>query len=139
MAIFCFKEKDETINAFVSGKVSREPEIKSNAKGDRVKFSVSYGKKKYMEIEAWCDSAVGDMAGALEKGDVVFVTGTYRSWTYNDKTYSSVTADAIFPMALPETVTAPSAPVQQNANQYKSGKFEDIEYDDSDVDGDLPF
>lgn len=140
MAIFCFKEKDDTINALVSGKVSREPEIKSSTAGDRVRFSVAYGKKKFMEIEAWCNGIVGDMAGALEKGDVVLVSGTYRSWEYNAKTYSAITADAILPLTFPQDVTGvPSAPAKKTTEQYKSGKFEDIEYGEADGEDDLPF
>lgn len=144
MAILVFKEKDGTINTVVTGKVTREPEVKSSAKGDKVKFSVAYGKKKYMQVEAWSDSDVGNIASCLEKGDIVCASGEYKEWEYNNKVYSAITADAIFSMQMPvAAAVAPSAAPSQTAKsektQYVSGKFEDIEYDDSDGDDDLPF
>lgn len=139
MAIFVFKEKEDgTINALVTGKVSREPEIRQNAKGDVIKFSVAFGKKKYMNVEAWSDSDVGAVAGCLEKGDVVLASGTYSEWEYNGRQYSRMTADIILPMQ-----TTP-APVMQNniaavepdeRDKLAAGEFTDL-YDD---DGELPF
>lgn len=139
MAIFCYKEKDDTLNAFVSGKVTRDPEVKENSKGDIVKFSVAYGKKKYMQIEAWADSDVGGIAGCLEKGDVVGVAGTYSSWEYNDKQYSKLSADMIFTLAQPApvSVNSPATPKAKEASQYKPNHFEDL--DDSEFEDDLPF
>lgn len=134
MAIICFKEKEDgTVNVLVSGKVTQEPELKSNSKGNKVRFSIAYGKKKYMNVEAWSDSDTGTVAGCLEKGDIVAVTGSYREWQYNDKQYSSVTADAIFTMQLPLSAPVSAAPDDQN--KYAPGDFADLD----DEEDDLPF
>lgn len=132
MSIVYSKEQDGTLNVFVSGRVSREPERKELSKGSKIKFSVSYGSKKYIDCEAWCDNDVGTVAGCLEKGDVVGVSGTHRSWEYNDKTYSSVTADAIFVMSVP-TAEAPMMPDAQD--QAAAGAWEEL----ADSDDGLPF
>lgn len=95
MSIFHSKEQDGTINVFVCGKVTRDADVRQNNKGSKVKFSVCYGKKKYMDCEAWSDSPVGAAAACLEAGDYIGVAGTYRSWEYNGKNYSTVDADMI--------------------------------------------
>jgi len=133
MSIFSSKEKDGTLNVMVCGKVSRDPELKQSTKGDRVKFSISYGKSKFMDIEAWADAAVGEIAGRLEKGDTVAVAGVHRSWEYNDKTYQSVTADMIFTLSTGSSDgAAPAAP----ASKSSTPDFVDISEDDED---ELPF
>ena len=137
MAIIYSKESDGIVNAFVTGKVSREPETKPSKNGEKVKFSVAYGKKKYMQIESWSDSDVGQMALCVEKGDIVGVTGVYDKWTYNDKEYSAVTADAIFLMGAPVASSAPAPKEKPAPTQFKPGKFNDIEPDDED--DELPF
>lgn len=142
MSIFHAKEKDGTINVIVCGKVSREPQVKSGSKGNRIQFSVAYGKQKYMDCEAWEDSTAGDMAGCLEKGDVVLVSGTHRSWEYNGKEYQCVTVDFLIPMSMPDVQAVAPAPAPEakpaTSGNYKSGKFSDLD-DDSEDDDDLPF
>ena len=128
MSIIYSKEQDGTLNVLVGGKLPRDPELKRGNKGDRVKFSVCYGKGKFMDCEAWADSDIGAAASCLEKGDSVFVMGTHRTWEYNDKTYATLTADMIVPLTVVENTM--SADPQQPA-----AKFEDI----SDTDGELPF
>ena len=132
MSILYSKEQDGTLNVLVSGKLTRDPELKSTQKGDKVKFSIAYGKKKYMDCEAWSDSDVGQLAGCLEKGDTIAATGSHRSWEYNEKTYHSVDVDAIFTMNMPSAPTASenSAPKQAEA------QFEELPDED---DGTLPF
>ena len=119
------------MNVLISGKVSREPEIKETAKGDKVKFSVAYGKSKYMDCEAWSDSDIGRVAGLLDKGDVISVAGTHRSWEYNDKTYQSVIADMIFTLPQIPTISA-SAPADK---PVAADGFEELDS----IDESLPF
>ena len=101
MSIIYSKEQDGTLNVLLTGKLARDPELKTTSKGNKTKFSVAYGKKKYMDCEVWTDSPAGELAGCLEKGDTVLLTGSHRSWEYNEKTYHSVDVDAIFPMVAP--------------------------------------
>ena len=129
MAILCYKEKDGTLNALVSGKVTRDPVIKSNRSGNYVSFSVAYGKKKYMTVEAWQDNPVGAVAENLERGEVVMVTGSYRSWEYDGKEYSALTADMIT-NALPKYDAAAGSTSGSYGNE-----FEDLDGDDDE----LPF
>lgn len=123
MSIIYCKEKDGTLNVAVAGKVSREPELKSTSKGDTIKFSVSYGKSKYMDCDTWADSDAGRIAGMLEKGDPVYVMGTHRAWEYNGKSYQSVTADLILTGAVPappaaqSAAPAPSAPAMEEITE----------------------
>jgi hypothetical protein len=132
MSILYSKEQDGTMNVLVSGKLPRDPQLKRGDKGDRVKFSVCYGKGKFMDCEAWADSDIGGVASCLEKGDSVTVTGTHRTWEYNDKTYATLTADMIC------TIGAFSPTAQDDATavvEQPHGKWEDL----SDTDGELPF
>lgn len=132
MSIIYSKEQDGTLNVFACGKVVRDPEIKqgNNGSGSRVKFSVCYGKKKFMDCEAWADSDVGSVAGCLEKGDVIGVFGTHRTWEYQDRQYSTLSADMIFTMAVPQTYApAPSEPAAETS------AFSEID----DSGGELPF
>ena len=87
--LLCFKEKDGTVNLRVTGKLARDPEFKpgNDGKQGRVKFSLCYGKSKFMNCEFWAGSTAGRLAGCLEKNDHAAVDGVYRSWTYQDKTY----------------------------------------------------
>ena len=124
MSIVYSKSKDGVLNVAVCGKISREPEIKTNTKGDKVRFSVYYAKKSYMDCDAWADSDAGHMAMCLEEGDTVMVMGTHRSWTYNDKEYQSVAVDGIFPMSIPSasseaTAEAPASRPPQNTDGYE--------------------
>ena len=125
------KEQDGTLNVLICGKVSREPELKENQKGNKVRFSVAYGKSKYMDCEAWADSDAGAVSGCLEKGDTVIVLGAHRSWEYNGKTYSSLTVDGVFPMTAP-SAAAPAATQGAEATQ---GSFSDL----MDAEDGLPF
>lgn len=130
MSIIYSKEQDGTLNVLCSGKVVRDPELKRGNNGDRVKFSICYGKKKFMDCEAWADSDIGAIAGCLEKGDMVSVMGTHRTWEYNGKNYATLTADMIM------TLTAAS-PQDDNAavDEQPHGEWKDL----SDTDGELPF
>lgn len=132
MSILYSKEQDGTMNVLVSGKLPRDPQLKRGDKGDRVKFSVCYGKGKFMDCEAWADSDIGSVASCLEKGDSVSVMGTHRTWEYNDKTYATLSADMIVTMAvLPASVAEDAGAVTEQPH----GKWEDL----SDTDGELPF
>lgn len=132
MSIIYSKEQDGTLNVLVCGKVVRDPEIKqgNNGSGSRVKFSICYGKKKFMDCEAWADSDVGSVAGLIEKGDVIGVMGTHRTWEYQDRQYSTLSADMIITMTVPENYVSESKPAPQEESSYS-------EIDDSD--GELPF
>ena len=132
MSIIYSREQDKTLNVFVCGKVVRDPEIKqgNNGSGSRVKFSVCYGKKKFMDCEAWADSDVGAVAGCLEKGDLIGVIGTHRTWEYQDRQYSTLSADGIFTMSVPENYVGQSDSAPQASSGYE-------EIDDSE--GELPF
>lgn len=90
MSIFGHKEPDGTLNYRVSGPLVRDPEL--NQKGDRVKFSVAYGKKKYMNVQAYVNTPAGELAGCLEKGDHVSVDGVYETWGEGGK-YGALKAD----------------------------------------------
>ena len=133
MSVVYSKEKDGTLNVLVSGKVVRDPEIKqgNNGSGSRVKFSICYGKKKFMDCEAWADSEVGSVAGCLEKGDVISVMGTHRTWEYQDRQYSTLSADMIFTMSVPEAYVDESVPAPPTKSYG--------EMMEEDEDGELPF
>lgn len=136
MSIFYSKEKDGTLNVIVGGRVTRDTEYRETARGGKFRFSVQYGKGKYMNCEAWEDSPVGQTAGMLERDDVVAVMGTYRSHEYNGKTYENVEADMIctnaaVSMPVPMPSDTASATDKQAEPQFK-------ELDDFD-DDDLPF
>lgn len=107
MAIIYSKEQDGTLNVLLSGKVTREPDLRENAKGNRIKFAISYGKSKFMDVETREDGDVGETASRLEKGDVITVIGTHRSWEYNGKNYQSVSADMIITSTLPLVPASP--------------------------------
>lgn len=130
MSIIFSKEQDGTINVLASGKVTRDAEIKQNNHGSKVRFTIAYGKKKYQDFEAWADSEVGQVASCLEHGDDIAATGTYRSWEYNGKTYSSVDADMIFSLH-----SAPAAEKDAEAPEPSSTTFTELDDDD----GELPF
>lgn len=133
MSIFAYKDQDGTINVTVCGNLVRDAEIKSGNNGSRVKFTVCYAKKKYMDCEAWADNDVGAVAALLEKNDVVSVSGTHRSWEYNGKEYSTLSADMISTLAVPQAFE-PGPPVDQS-NSESSSPFSEI----ADTDGELPF
>jgi len=122
VSIIYSREQDGTLNVLCSGRVTRDPELKQSNNGSRVKFSISYGKKKFMDCEAWGDSDVGSVAGCLEKGDSIAVMGTHRSWEYNGKQYSSLTADMIFTLASP----MPIAPAAEEDLPPSTSTYEEI-------------
>ena len=134
MSIIYSRTQDGTLNVLCAGKVTREPEIKSTAKGDKVRFSIAYGSKQYMDCEAWADSDVGAVAGCLEKGDVIAVMGTHKAWEYNGKQYQSLSADILFTMTAP--VAPPMTQQEYSAPQAPARSYEEA-LDSSD--GELPF
>lgn len=133
MSIIVFREKeDNRINMLLSGPVTQEPQL--SQKQDKVRFSMCYGKKKYMSCEVFCDSPLSTIAGCLEKGDFVTVMGTWREWEYNGKKYSSVTADGLIVPQMPSA--APETPAKaQPGNDVPPGFTEEPEEED----GELPF
>ena len=135
MSIVYSKEQDGTLNVIVSGKVVRDPEIKqgNNGSGSRVKFSICYGKKKFMDCEAWAESEVGSVAGCLEKGDVISAMGTHRTWEYQGRQYSTLSADMIFTLSVLEAYE-PDVPNASPGNEPESS-FSETE----DSDEELPF
>lgn len=136
MSIVASKDKDGVVNVVMCGKISRNPELRENTKGSKVKFSIAYGKKKYMDCDAWADSEEGEIAGRLEVGDKVLVMGTHRTWEYNEKTYQSVSVDGIFPMGVLPVQQPSIRPTKEET--AVAGTWEDL--DDGDIsDSDLPF
>ena len=136
MSLIYSKEQDGTLSMLLCGKIARDPERKSTKSGDKIRFSVCYGKSKFMDCEAWADSAAGEMVGYMEKGDPVMVMGTHRKWDYNGKEYQSVDCDGVFPMTLPiaETVGSISAGTKPTEDRSAS-TFSELTEDDSE----LPF
>ena len=132
------KDADGNLNVFMTGKVTREPKIQETTKGDHIKFSLCYAKKKYMDCDAWADSPAGEVAACLEVGDMVMVTGTHRSWEYNDHTYQSITVDGIFLQTTPLAPAVPDAPSPAAKEVVQAGKFAEVA-DDWDTDESLPF
>ena len=103
--------------------------VKQTGNVSRVKFSICYDKKQFMDCEAFADSDVGAVASCLEKGDYVAVMGKHRTWEYNGQQYASLSADFIFTMVVPEIAAEVESPAP-------SQTYEEI--DDS-SDGELPF
>ena len=101
MSIIYSKTQDGTLNVLAAGKVTRDAEVKQSGNVSRVRFSICYDKKAFMDCEAFADSDVGAIAACLEKGDYVAVMGKHRTWEYNEKQYSSLSADFIFTLAVP--------------------------------------
>lgn len=130
------KTRDGTIYRLVTGRVSRDAELRTVGKGSLYRFSVGYDKGQYMEISAWTDNEVGIMAGRLEKGDFVLVSGRYSEREYNGKTYSQITADFIMPM-IGGFAAAPAAQ-PEGANAAAPG-ITAADFDEVDDDDDLPF
>ncbi len=154
--VLAFKEKDGTVNMLVSGKVTQEPQL--TAKENKVRFSVAYGKSKYMNCEARNDADAGYVAGCLEKGDHVTVLGVWEQWEYNDKTYETLRADFVIPQGamLPggqddsryvgdASIPAYIAPKSNGAaptntqTSVNSASRCLAEIEDDEDDGDLPF
>lgn len=133
MSIIYSKTQDGTMNVLCAGKVSRDPEIKQGNNGDRVKFSICYGNKQFMDCEAWADSDVGSVAGCLEKGDVIAVMGAHRTWEYNGKQYATLSVEMIFTLAMP--MVAPE-PAEQATAPSDASPYKELMDDDS---GELPF
>lgn len=134
MSIFVFREKeDNRINMLLGGTVTQEPKL--SQKGDKLRFSVCYGKKKYMNCEVYLDSPLSGAAQCLEHGDCVAVMGTWREWEYNGKNYSSLSVDALIP---PAVVPAASASKEErgsaNGEAVPPGFTEEEEEE-----GELPF
>lgn len=136
MSIVASKDKEGNINVILCGKVTREPELKidvNNHNKDRYRFSICYAKKKYMDCDAWANSPAGDVVGCLEQGDNVMLMGTYREWTYEGRTYKSVTVDGVFPMGGFPAVENP-APMPSAEEVAAAGQFEELEDDYEDDD-----
>ena len=130
MSLIYSRTQDGTLYVLVSGSIVRDAEVKQTGTVSRVKFSVAYGKKQYMDCEAFEDSDVGSVAACLEKGDTVAVMGKHRTWEYNGNQYQSVSADMIFTMAVPQSCAPePSEPAAETS------AFSEI----NDSDGQLPF
>lgn len=126
MSIIRYREDDGTLDVMASGYVTRNPELKGNPGKERVKFAISYGKKKYLDCEAWADSDAGKLAGCLEKSDTITVYGTERSWEYGGKTYTILTVDAIHPVIVPNDQSiAPDAQDLSGAGEYPELKDDD--------------
>ena len=118
-----------------TGNVGEVKELKhvGEKKTAVIKFSVAVAKDGdktvWWNCEAW-----GKLATYVDifvdKGDVVMVTGTWKSHEYEGKTYNTLSADFLQKMELSKSAgkasTTPSAPVQE---------FEELDEDD----GDLPF
>lgn len=138
MSIVFSTNKDGVLHVAVCGKITRDPEVKQNAKGDKVKFSICYAKSQYMDCDAWADSDAGHMAMCLEKGDTVLAMGIHRKWTYNDKAYQSVSVDGVFPMSIPSVSASepPAASETKEALPANAGDGWDRLDDD---DSQLPF
>lgn len=137
MSIFVFREKGEdTLNMIVAGKVSRDAEL--NQKGDRYKFSVCYGKSKFMNCEAYVDGVCGPLAACLEKDDGVVVFGKWREWEYDGKTYSSLTADHIAAQQIPQADAEPEQGFRPagRAVDVSADGFDDL---GDETGGELPF
>lgn len=140
MAVFFFKEKDGTQNIMISGSVSREPEAKETKTGKmKIRWSVYYGKKKYLNCECWGDSPCAQTAGLLEKDDTGIFCGTFRSHEYNGKTYTNLDVDTIVCGNVPTLDNPASAPqTTEDAGVPDDGvTYQDI-LDDEDDEG-LPF
>ena len=120
------KDGDVEIHASACGKITRTPELKETTKGNKVKFSVCYGKGLYMDCEAWADGFVGEIAGHLEQGDFVDARGIIREWDYNGKHYKSLNVDGLFPMGIVSAVTSePTKSEVANAGDWSELTEED--------------
>lgn len=131
MSIIYSKTQDGALNVLVAGKVTRDAEVKQSGNVSRVRFSICYDKKAFMDCEAFADSDVGAIAACLEKGDYVAVMGKHRTWEYNEKQYASLSADFIFTMGAP-------IPVEEHAGA-QSGESGSSFNELSEEDGELPF
>ena len=130
MSLIYSKTQDGTIYVLASGTVVRDAEVKQTGTVSRVKFTVAYDKKQYMDCEAFADSDVGSIAACLEKNDTIAVMGKHRTWEYNGKQYQSVSADMIFTMTAPPAIPQAACPPEENSSAFS-------EIDESD--GELPF
>ena len=126
------KTKDGTYNVVLSGKVSRSPKIFETQKGDKVSFSIAYGKDQFMNCDAWADNAVGKYAARLEKGDCVLVSGVLRTWDKNGERQEAVGIDFLDVMG--GVVVSASAPKKDEGKTGES--FEELPAEDE---ADLPF
>lgn len=138
MSIVAYKEKDGTINLQLTGTVSRDPEYKETKSGKtKVRFSIAYGKKKYMNCEVWEDRAASDIAARLEKGDTILVAGTHSSWERDGKQYEVLDLELILPMSLPVAAPAPDSSGKPRMPDERD-KAASSEWDEED-DSELPF
>lgn len=133
MSLFQSKQQDGTVSLRVCGYVTKTPYIPDSKKV--VLFTVSYGKDKYMDCKAWADTAFGQLAACLEKGDEVAVDGVYERYDGKDgKPHDQLRVDHLaIQMQAPvaEEADAPdpiAAPMQ---------KFEELSEEDDG--GELPF
>ena len=111
MALVIWNDKEhQTVYASISGKVTNEPELKQSDKGDKIRFSVLYGRKQFMTITAWANSDAGQIASRLEKDDNVMCMGEYWESQYNGKQYKGLSADFVMPSNAPTMTYVPSNP-----------------------------
>ena len=134
MSLLQSKEKDGSISMRVCGYLPREP--KSFEKF--VVFTVSYGKKKYMDVKVWKSNAdVANYAECLEAHDTVAVDGVYETYVgKDDKEHGQVIADFITAMGAPAVVSEPQESGSANPNSDIPDGFTEEE---EDPDGQLPF
>lgn len=138
MALFAFKEKDGTINMLLTGTVMREPEL--TKKGDTVKLSVAYGKKKYQNVQTWANSHAGRLAGCLEQGDHILAAGTWEQWEYDGKQYDTLRADFLevqqdAPMEATMDDSRPNERTTATAQKAEDNPYSELE----DAEPELPF
>ena len=130
MSILQTREKDGTVNIQIAGKVSQDPRY--NQKGDRINFSVMYGKNKFMNCQAYADTPAGFFIGFLEKGDHVLLTGIYEEWEREGKKYSALKVDFATVQPAPQNDTV--IPDSQEHSAAIDGQFTELEEE-----GNLPF
>lgn len=147
--------KDGTVFTIVTGKVSRDAKLEytPNKGTPKVTFSMSYGKKQYVNCCALGENDTTVIASTLERGDVICVAGTYSERKYTskkdgtEKTWGEILIDFICPqssLALSGKAVESSAqgvsehPEQVETSQQQNtdnGGFSEV-YDE---DEELPF
>lgn len=147
--------KDGTIYTIVTGKVSRDAKLEytPNKHTPKVTFSMSYGKKQYVNCCALGENDTTVIASTLEGGDVICAAGTYSERKYtskkdgSEKVWGEILVDFICPQSslafgnqdgvesvqgVPEG--SDQAEAQQQKNDDDSG-FSEV----CDEDEELPF
>lgn len=90
----------------LAGSLIADPKIEMfNSK--KTSFTVKWHSKSYCNVEIWGDSDVAAIAATLEKGDMVFVAGTYVTQKYTvrkgehkgeEREWTSVNTQVLIPM-----------------------------------------